>query len=113
MSSKRADKDLLGDIIDAAEQCQRYVQGYSFEQFVNDRKTQDAVVRNLEIMGEAAKHVSGALKKQHPEIPWRPLAGVRDRVAHDYFGINYEIIWGILTQELPSLKADLQRILEI
>jgi uncharacterized protein with HEPN domain len=112
MSSKRADKDYLEDIHDALGQIQEYIQGYNFQQFVNDRKTQDAVVRNLEIMGEAAKHISAGLRRRHAEIPWKSLAGVRDRIVHDYFGINYEIIWQIATKELPELDANLRTILE-
>ncbi len=110
MSSKRGDKDYLEDIRDSLKQIELYTHSYTFEEFVADRKTQDAVVRNLEIMGEAAKHISAALRKRHSEIPWKSLAGVRDRVVHDYFGINYEIIWRIVTKELPALDANLQKI---
>ncbi len=67
-------------------------------------------MRNLKVMGEAAKHVSTELTKRHPEIPWRSITGVRDRAAHDYFGINYEIIWNIVAEELPPLRVMLQRI---
>jgi uncharacterized protein with HEPN domain len=112
MSSRRSDKGYLADIQDALDQIKQYVEGYTLEQFVNDRKTQDAIVRNLEIMGEAAKHVSAALKKRHPEIPWKSMAGVRDRLIHDYFGINHEIVWQILTQELPSLELNIRKVLD-
>lgn len=110
MSSRRGDRDYLDDIQDSLKQIQQYTHGYTFQQFVDDRKTQDAVVRNLEIMGEAAKHISAALRKRHSEIPWKSLAGVRDRVVHDYFGINYEIIWQIVTKELPELDVNLRKI---
>lgn len=112
MSTKRGDREYLADIQDSLKQIEQYVHEYTFEQFVADRKTQDAVVRNLEIMGEAAKHISGSLRKRHPEVPWKSLAGVRDRIVHNYFGINYEIIWQIVTQELTQLETNLQKILE-
>ncbi len=110
MSSRRGDKDYIDDIQDSIKQIEKYIQGYTFEQFVADRKTQDAVVRNLEIMGEAAKHISIGLRKRHSEIPWKSLAGVRDRIVHDYFGINYEMIWQIVTKELPGLDANLKNV---
>lgn len=111
MSRKRNDRHYLYDIQDAIVQIQKYVEGQSFEQFLSDRKTQDAVVRNLEIIGEAAKHISQPLKQRHPEIPWKSMAGVRDRLVHDYFGINYEIVWKIIKEELPTLIADLRNAL--
>jgi len=77
MSGKRDDKDYLADIQEAIERIQEYTKGYSFERFVDDRKTQDAVVRNLEVIGEAAKAISNALKERYPEIPWRSMAGLR------------------------------------
>lgn len=111
MSSKRSDPERLADILDASQQTRQYVEGYTFEQLVADRKTQDAIVRNLEVMGEAAKHVSSVVKKRHPEIPWRSLAGVRDRLIHDYFGVNYEILWQVITQELPALESNIRKVL--
>lgn len=82
MSRKRDDRHYLYDIQDAIVQIQKYVQGQSFEQFLSDRKTQDTVVRNLEIIGEAAKHISQPLKQRHPKIPWRRPALSATRPAH-------------------------------
>jgi uncharacterized protein with HEPN domain len=76
---------------------------------MRDKKTQDAVVHNLEIIGEAAKNLSPAIKGRHPDIPWRKLAGVRDKIVHHYFGINYDIVWQI-KEDLAGL---LQKIDEI
>jgi uncharacterized protein with HEPN domain len=105
-------QERLTDILDASQQTRQYAEGYTFERLVADRKTQDAIVRNLEIMGEAAKHVSSVIKKRHPEIPWKSLAGIRDRLIHDYFGINYEILWQVITQELPILESHIHKILK-
>lgn len=66
-----------------------------------DRKTQDAVVRNLEIIGEATKRVSGLLKDAHPDISWKPIAGMRDKLIHDYFGINLQLVWDVVERDLP------------
>ena len=88
-----------------------YTEGLTFNQFMKDSKTQDAVIRNLEIIGEAAKNLSSRLRKTHPRIPWKELAGVRDKMIHYYFGINYEIVWTITKEELPSLLSQIEDIL--
>jgi len=89
---KRRNVDYLGDIVEAIELITLYTQGLSFDDFSQDRKTQDAVIRNLEIIGEAAKNISAYVKKKYPQIPWRKFAGLRDKVIHHYFGIKYDIV---------------------
>lgn len=93
--SKRDDREFVQDIKEAARRIELYLGGMSYRDFLKDLRTQDAVVRNLEIMGEAAKKISRALKTEYPDIPWKSLAGVRDRLIHEYFGVNYEIVWTI------------------
>ena len=78
---------------------------------MRDRKTQDAVVRNLEVIGEASKKVGSNFKREHPDVPWKEMAGLRDRLIHDYFGINYEIVWNIAATELPGLLGGFREIL--
>lgn len=80
--------------------------------FMTDKKTQDAVVRNLEIMGEASKNVSAKFKKENPDIPWRQMAGTRDRVIHEYFGVNIEMVWDIIAKDIPDLKEKLKPFLK-
>ena len=75
-----------------------------------DTKTQDAVIRNLEILGEAAKNLSDPLRSQYPGIPWKSMAGVRDRLIHHYFGVNLDIVWQIATIELPQIASQLQSL---
>ena len=82
------------------------------ESFFSDRKTQDAVVRNLEIIGEAIKRVSVTLKKAHPDIAWKPIAGMRDKLIHDYFGVNLQLVWEVVERDLPVLKQKIGRLLE-
>jgi len=79
---------------------------------LQDIKTQDAVVRNLEIIGEATKNVSQDLKKKYPQIPWKKLAGVRDRLIHHYFGVNYDIVWVIVKEELPEIISIIEEMLD-
>lgn len=109
--SKRRDRDYLGDIREAIRRIGTYIAGLSYEQFMQDTKTQDAVVRNLEVIGEAAKNLSRPLRNRHPQIPWKDLAGVRDKMIHHYFGINYEIVWTIAREELPGLLPQIDEIL--
>ena len=82
------------------------------KKFLADRKTQDAVVRNFEVIGEAAKNISSALKAKHPEIPWKSIAGLRDKLIHFYFGIDYKIVWNISKKELPKLSRQIKKIIE-
>ncbi len=112
MSKKRGDRDYLSDIQEALGKIQQYIEGYTFARFIQDSKTQDAVIRNLEIIGEAAKNVSASLKERFPDMPWKAMAGVRDRLIHHYFGINYETVWQIATVELPEIMRQIQKALE-
>jgi len=82
------------------------------DHFFADRKTQDAVVRNLEIIGEATKRMSAALKAAHPDISWKPIAGMRDKLVHDYFGVNLQLVWDVVARDLPHLKVKVAQLLE-
>ncbi len=110
--SERADVEFLADTKEAVLRINAYTQDLSYEQFLEDKKTQDAVVRNLEIIGEAAKNISEELKKKYPQIRWKDLAGVRDKLIHHYFGVNFDIVWNIVQQELPELLSQLEEILK-
>ncbi|MEJ2703669.1 MAG: DUF86 domain-containing protein [Sedimentisphaerales bacterium] len=110
--SERTDIDFLRDIAEAIFRIRAYVKDIDYERFSGDTKTQDAVVRNLEIIGEAAKNISQGLKKKHTQIPWRDLAGVRDKLIHHYFGVNIDVVWGIAIEELPVLLSSLEQILK-
>lgn len=77
-----------------------------------DRKTQDAVVRNLEIIGEATKRVSLNLKTAHPDIAWKPIAGMRDKLIHDYFGVNVQLVWDVVERDLPPFYEKLKELLK-
>ena len=109
--SKRRDKEYLSDIVEAIRRIEEYTRGLTYSNFMQDGKTQDAVVRNLEVNGEAAKGITGALRKRRPDIPWTDMARLRDRLAHHYFGINYEIVWNVVSKELPPLRSELASLL--
>ena len=101
----------LEDIRDAIDKVKRYTEGLSLEAFENDDKTIDAVVRNLEIVGEAVKMIPDTIRLAHPNIEWKKIAGLRDILAHQYFGIDVEIIWDILQNKLPALEKEIREIL--
>ena len=108
--SKRTDQEFLSDIREALHRITTYVAGMAYASFVADTKTQDAVIRNLEILGEAAKNLSEELRAKYPAVPWRSMAGARDRLIHHYFGINLDIVWQIATVELPQVASQLEKI---
>lgn len=101
----------LEDIILAMERIQEYISGLDFIQFKRDYKTVDAVVRNFEVIGEASKNLSKDIKDNYPNVPWEEMYRLRNRISHEYFGIDYEIIWDIISRHLPNNYNDINVIL--
>ncbi len=95
----------LGDIQESCEKILRFTKGMTYKDFVNDDLHFDAVLRNLEIIGEAVKNISDETRQKYPNVKWRKIAGFRDIVAHEYFGINDETVWDIVENEVPALLA--------
>ena len=91
---------------------QEYIQGLDFQNFKWDYKTVDAVIRNFEIIGEASKNVPQKLKNNYTHIPWEEMYSLRNRISHEYFGIDYEILWDIATKHLPQNHADILIIID-
>ena len=112
MSKKRRDKDFPIDIVEAMELIDLYTKGMTYKKFLKDRKTRDAVVRNFEVMGEAAKNITAAFKAMHPEVPWKTIAGLRDKLIHFYFGVDYKIVWNIIRKEFPKIIKPVAEILK-
>lgn len=110
--SNRQDHDLIQDMIEAARRSMRYCKDLDYEGFLQDTKTQDAVVRNVEIIGEAAGKISPDLRNQYPDLPWNNIIGMRNRLVHDYFGVNLNIVWEVVATDLPDLTKWLNRILD-
>jgi uncharacterized protein with HEPN domain len=109
--SKRTLKLLLEDIVDSAEKILSYTEGMSYEDFIKDSKTIDAVVRNFEIIGEAANKISEDFKDENPSIDWHRIRGFRNRIVHDYFGIDHSIIWNVKETILKALITDIEKLL--
>ncbi len=109
---KRDSRLYLDDIFDAIEKIQNYVEGLTFEQFSEDSKTVDAIVRNFEIIGEATKRISLETKEKYPQVPWKLMAGTRDKLIHEYFGVNLQVMWKAIKEDLPPLKRSIKQLLQ-
>jgi uncharacterized protein with HEPN domain len=101
----------IRDIVASIEKIQKYTENMDANAFLGDSKTVDAVVRNLEVIGEAARHVPDEIVGKHPEIPWREMRDMRNLLSHEYFGVNTDIIWETIQSDLPTLPALLKAIL--
>jgi uncharacterized protein with HEPN domain len=110
--SKREISLLLEDIRDACQKILAYTAGMNYDDFISDDKTIDAVVRNFEIIGEAANRVPEDFKSDHQEIEWRKIIAFRHRIIHEYFGINYEMVWKIKEENVPELKDFMEQAIE-
>ncbi|MBD3288497.1 DUF86 domain-containing protein [candidate division KSB1 bacterium] len=109
--SKRTEHEFLLDIKEATKRILKYSENLDYEIFTRDLKTQDAIVRNIEIIGEAVKNLSVEFIDQYPHIPWKNIAGMRDKLIHHYFGVNIDIVWDITRFEIPKLKKQIEEIL--
>jgi len=108
---KREVGDYIQDISDAMNKAMEFVEGMEYEDFICDDKTIFAVIRAIEVIGEAVKSIPEDVKKEYPEIPWREMAGMRDKLIHGYFGVNLKRVWKTVKEEIPPLKPLFEKIL--
>lgn len=96
--------DYLEDILEAVKSIEEFIQGMTVDEFISDKKTKYAVVRSLEVIGEAAKNIPESVKVQYPDVPWKDMAGMRDKVIHYYFGVDYKVVWKTIEEDVPFIK---------
>ena len=111
MSSHHHWEDYLEDILDAVEAIEEFILDIKYEEFLRDRKTSFAVVRSLEIIGEAAKNIPDSVREKYPDIPWKDMAGMRDKMIHHYFGVDYLVVWKTISEDIPLIKPIIKGIL--
>ncbi len=109
------DRDIslyIKDMLESMEKIEKFVEGMDYEDFIKDDKTSFAVIRCIEVMGEAAKQVPESVRKKYPEIPWKSIAGMRNKVIHFYFGVNLEKVWLVVKEDIPRIKPQMKKVLE-
>ena len=108
---KRDYKLFLKDILDAMEHIEEFIEDMALDELEADEKTSSAVIRKFEVIGEAVKHIPNKVKEEYKDIQWKSMAGMRDRLIHAYFGIDYNLVWAAIKTEIPKLKPKLKKML--
>jgi uncharacterized protein with HEPN domain len=109
---RKDDSVYLRHVLDAIDRIEEYTRDITYRDFLNNHLRQDAAIRQIEVIGEAVKKLSSDLKKGHPEIPWKDVAGMRDKLIHDYFGVDLDAVWDTVEKDLPRLKDKIRAIVE-
>ena len=102
--------DYINDILNSISEVEDFARGMNYASFVRDRRTVNAVIRSLEVMGEAAKRIPEEIRRKYPDIPWKLMAGMRDKLIHEYAGVDLETVWDVIIEELPPLKPLLEKL---
>jgi len=109
---RRICRDYVADILAAAQEVEEFTRGMNYETFSKDKKTINAVIRSLEIIGEAAKRIPEEIRQQYDAIPWKRISGMRDKLIHEYSGVDLEIVWAAINKEIPSVRPIIEKMLK-
>jgi uncharacterized protein with HEPN domain len=102
--------DYIKDILISIQDVEEFTSGMRFDEFLQDKKTIKAVIRSLEVLGEASRKIPESIKARYPHVPWKRMAGMRDKLIHEYFGVDLEIVWNVVKNELPSVKVPIEEL---
>lgn len=108
---KRKYSLFIEDILESISWIEEFTSDMDFDQFIDDEKTKTAVVKKLEILGEATKNIPRAIRNKHKDLPWSDMAKMRDKLSHEYFGVRYDIVWKVITEKLPKIKPAIEAVL--
>lgn len=103
--------DYLQDIVDSISDIKEFIEGMTFKEFTEDKRTFNAVLRSIEVMGEASRNIPEEIRAQYPQVPWRKMTGMRDKLIHEYHGVDIDTVWRTLHEDIPPLKDMIQGII--
>ncbi len=112
MSAKRVYHDYLRDIVDHSEKAMQFVHGVTFDDFADNEEKVFAVVRALEVIGEAARQIPKSLRDKYPRVPWKQITGMRNKITHEYYAVDLDVVWKTIHEDLPPLRETVKQMLE-
>ena len=105
-------RDYVADMVEAIGDIESFIKGMTYEDFIADKKTRNAVIRSVEVIGEAAAKLPDEIRSKEPQMPWARIVGMRNRLVHEYFGIDNQILWKTVSESIPELNNEVKRLLD-